>query len=122
MPRFVVLKHAWNGVHFDLMLEHCGILRTWALPEPPGEGRTIAAKALPDHRTAYLDYEGPISQGRGSVSRIERGRFHVIAWADDRIEVEIHGDQWNGRLALWRAETGDAERADEWLVRFGKRD
>lgn len=122
MPRFVVLRHEWEGVHFDLMLEQGGVLRTWALPEPLGDGRTIAARALPDHRAAYLEYEGPISGDRGEVRRIAEGRFEVLVWADDRIEVEVLDDQLNGKLALWRIETGDPERAGEWLVRLGKRD
>ncbi len=29
--RFVILEHQWNGVHWDLMLEQGGVLRTWAL-------------------------------------------------------------------------------------------
>ncbi len=31
MPRFVVLEHTWNGVHWDFMLEAGEVLRTWAI-------------------------------------------------------------------------------------------
>ena len=122
MPRFVVLKHDWNGVHYDLMLERDAILRTWSLPTPLAEDRAILANALPDHRMAYLDYEGPVSRERGNVSRVAQGEYAVCHWTDDRIEVELHGDQLNGKLVLWLAETGESARTAEWWVRFGKRD
>ena len=35
------------------------------------------AEVLPDHRLAYLDYEGPISGDRGSVTRWDRGTYDV---------------------------------------------
>lgn len=122
MPRFVVLEHDWNGIHYDLMLEFDGILRTWSLPRPLADGQTIAARALPDHREVYLCYEGRLSGGRGSVRRLVSGEYEVVLWTAERIEVELRGDQLNGKLALWRKETGEFVRADDWSVRFGNRD
>ena len=49
------------------------MLKTWACREPPQAGVEIPCEALADHRLAYLDYEGPISGGRGSVTRWDRG-------------------------------------------------
>ena len=40
-----------------------------SLSEPPPVGVEIECRLLADHRLAYLDYEGPISGGRGSVAR-----------------------------------------------------
>ena len=67
MPRFVILEHHWNGVHWDLMLEVDDRLRTWALDAPIAPGMDVPARRLPDHRAVYLDYEGAISGGRGSA-------------------------------------------------------
>src|SRR5262249_5609576 len=67
MPRFVLLEHTWNGVHWDLMLERDGVLRTWAIDAPVVSGRDLPARSLGDHRLVYLDYEGEISGGRGRV-------------------------------------------------------
>ena len=66
MPRFVILRHELpdprrRGVHWDFMLEHAGVLRTWALAEEPAPNKPISAEALADHRLAYLNYEGPVS-------------------------------------------------------------
>ena len=70
MPRFVVLEHVRpEDRHWDLMLESGDALATWALKHSPDSAQPIAAEQLPDHRLAYLDYEGPISGGRGAVTR-----------------------------------------------------
>ena len=34
MPRFVLLEHHWDGVHWDLMLDVGAVLRTWAIDAP----------------------------------------------------------------------------------------
>ena len=79
-PRFVVLFHqvpldSPRQDHWDLMLESDGVLETWALDSEPSAGRTISAKRLVEHRLAYLEFEGEISGGRGSVRRIWKGTF-----------------------------------------------
>jgi hypothetical protein len=80
MPeRFVILEHSVNGgVHFDLMLEVAGqeLLRTFQLARwPLAVGETCACAQLADHRRAYLDYEGEVSGGRGSVRRVAAGSW-----------------------------------------------
>ena len=85
--RFVLLFHQYSPGdervdHWDLMLEHEGQLLTWALSEKPAPGKTIVAKALDDHRIEYLELEGEISGGRGSVSRVASG---VYRWKQDTV-------------------------------------
>ena len=67
--RFVIQKHTTGGAsHYDLMLEAGGALATWRLRRLPTvmkPGGSMPAQALPDHRLAYLSYEGEISGGRG---------------------------------------------------------
>lgn len=121
MPRFVFLEHRWNGVHYDFMLEIEGRLRTWSVAEPIVPGEEFTAKALPDHRLAYLDYQGAISGGRGEVRRLDRGSYEIESWDSRRIVVDLRGDQLNGKLLLCRAESGDADR-ELWSLRFGNRD
>ena len=72
--RFVVLEHDWNGVHWDFMLEAGDDLRTWAMNAPPAPGQDLPARALADHRLAYLTYEGPVSGDRGRCGAWPRGR------------------------------------------------
>ena len=78
MPRFVILEHDHPVLHWDLMLESGPALRTWRLAGPPeSAGGAVAAKASFDHRLAYLDYEGPVSRGRGTVRRWDQGTYLI---------------------------------------------
>ena len=118
MPRYVILRHETppgyvRPTHWDLMLESGGVLRTWALAEEPRAGATIEAESLPDHRTAYLDFEGAVS-GRGSVSRFDGGHYTLDTSTDDRLAVRLDGSRFGGTLVLER-QAGDAHR---WLARF----
>lgn len=121
MPQFVLLEHVWNGVHWDLMLEHGEVLRTWALDSPVVAGRELPARALPDHRRIYLDYEGEISGNRGHVRRIDRGPYQTLEWSADRVRVQLAGSQLVGEVEL--RETGSAwRRPASWIFRMGNFD
>ena len=83
MPRFVILRHEMppgseRRTHWDFMLEREDVLWTWALPQPPSEGRAVPAIRLADHRKAYLDYEGDVSGARGRVERFDQGDFDIL--------------------------------------------
>ena len=107
MPRFVILEHRYQGVHWDFMLEADGSLRTWRLDRAPiADAATVAAAALPDHRLAYLDYEGEVSGGRGTVSRLDRGEFEWIVDQPQSIEVKLAGRRFTGRAYLGADESG----------------
>lgn len=102
MPRFVLLAHDHPSPHFDFMLEAGSALRTWRLDQLPNEALSQAATPLPDHRLAYLDYEGPVSGNRGHVKRVDRGEFTIISDSADLIEVELAGTQLKGKAHLQR--------------------
>ena len=74
----VLLHEGIADPHFDLMFqfERGGPLRTWRSPVWPVAGRTRLTPLDP-HRAAYLDYEGPVSGGQGSVRRVAGGTFTV---------------------------------------------
>jgi hypothetical protein len=115
MPRFVILRHdSPCGVHFDLMLEVGDVLKTWALPQPPEPGAEMECEALGDHRPAYLDYEGPISGGRGSVTRWDRGTFTVQRQSDAQWVVCLAGEKLASTAAISRM----ADDATRWRVSF----
>src|SRR5438067_12628097 len=105
MPRFVVLLHETppgypRGAHLDLMLEHAGALRTWALEKPPLPGEMVSAERLPDHRLEYLDYEGAVSQDRGVVSRVDSGRYEILQETATALAVKLRGQKIEGTLTL----------------------
>lgn len=81
MPlRYAILHH--TGVpapHFDLMFETApgSPLATWRSPTWPITAPTPVER-LPDHRSAYLTYEGPVSNNRGHVTRVAGGAAQIV--------------------------------------------
>ncbi len=119
MARFVVLRHdSPDGLHWDFMLEIGGALRTWALQDEPAANRRIAARALGDHRVAYLDYEGPVSDDRGTVSQWDGGTFEVVEVKRDLVVARLTGRKLVGRAVLERAADSSGVTSDDWLFRF----
>lgn len=73
--RFVILEHTVNGAaHFDLLMEVEGEDRlfTLQLENWPPPSKFVE---LEPHRRMYLDYEGEISDDRGSVKRVMSGEW-----------------------------------------------
>ena len=136
--RFVVLEHRWDGVHWDFMVEVAagGSLRTWAIDDEPTAGRDLPARALADHRRAYLTHEGEVSGGRGTVRRWDEGTCLVEVWRDDRVRLVLDGAQLTGPVEFWAspragagasigAGTDSASGAgggsgSPWIARLGK--
>jgi hypothetical protein len=100
MPRYVILEHDWPEHHWDFLLEAGDALRAWRLLEEPHTNRPIQAEANFDHRLLYLDYEGPLSGGRGCVTRWDSGTFEWLTDGAGCIAVELTGGRIVGRLQL----------------------
>lgn len=99
MPRFAVLSHDWPAPHFDFLLEAGEVLRAWRLASPPVVGMN-AAEANVDHRKLYLDYEGDVSGGRGTVARWDAGSFEWVEDVPGRAVVQLSGSKLAGRVEL----------------------
>jgi hypothetical protein len=118
MLRYAILRHqtppgGLRPAHWDFLLEGQGSLRTWALGREPDSQPAQAAEALPDHRLVYLDYEGPISGGRGHVLAWDRGTFRWIEQLPDRLVVEVDGVRLRGMVTLQRVDL-----PDDWEFRY----
>jgi hypothetical protein len=100
MPRFVVLVHDFPTLHWDLLLENSATLRAWRLLQPPDSPPPIPAEPLPDHRKVYLDYEGPVSGDRGTVSRWDVGEYLVVSDNQEALTIELAGAKLRGRYRL----------------------
>jgi hypothetical protein len=78
--RYVVLWHFEIAEpHFDLLFEAeaGGSLTAWRSGVwPLVDGAQLVR--IGQHRRDYLTYEGPVSQGRGWVSRVETGTFERL--------------------------------------------
>ena len=107
MPRYVILEHDHPVLHWDFMLEAGDVLRTWRLKEPPQSGKAVAAAMSFDHRPMYLDYEGPVSGQRGSVTRWDGGTFTWEADTPGRVAVLLAGQRLSGRAVLEKTASGD---------------
>jgi len=117
MPAFVILQHEMpsdheRASHWDFMLRVDDHLRTWALAEEPAVGTTTNALQLADHRLEYLEYEGPISGNRGSVTQWDRGSYTLIAEDLQHCDVELRGKRLVGRARLQRLQD------QRWLFSF----
>ena len=83
------------------------------LDQLPG-GESLPACRIADHRPHYLDYEGPVSAGRGRVTRLARGSIRNWQTSGtgeaERWELEI---LWPA--ALQQLEV-TKEKLDQWAV------
>lgn len=106
MPRYVLLRHECppdyrDGPHWDFMLEQGGALLTWSLVSlPSAECATVEATRLDDHRTAYLEYEGPLTGERGSVTRVTSGEFSWIRNEPELIEISVTSGSLAGGISM----------------------
>lgn len=98
--RFALLRHEvpddfGRASHWDLLLEHGDVCWTWALDTLPA-GLTAAvgpaaveARRLADHRQHYLDYQGPVSDNRGRVTRVQAGECLWHEASDSTVRVQL---------------------------------
>lgn len=117
MPLFVLLEHDHPQLHWDFMLEGPTALRTWRLAQVPEQAGVIEAEQLPDHRVAYLDYEGTVSGDRGSVIRVDRGEFRFVEDCINQIIVELSGQQLRGIAQLQRSTEDSTAWQFHWRPR-----
>lgn len=122
MSRFVILTHNHPFLHWDLMLEDAGVLRTWRLlssPDSAGSitGEKITAHQLPDHRLFYLDYEGPISNNRGIVKRFDAGEYRYLKKNERLLILSFDGGCLRGEYLI-KLEDETAEADSHWSFSF----
>jgi bifunctional non-homologous end joining protein LigD len=108
-PRFVVQEHHARSLHWDLRLEHDGVMASWALPKglPETPDRNHLAVHTEDHPLEYATFEGEIPRGEygaGSMTIWDHGRFDVEKWSDSEVKVVLHGTRATGSYVLFQTD------------------
>ena len=101
MHHAVLLKHTLpdGSWHYDWLIEQPACthehrllaLKTQIRPDLLAKAPFETLK-LQDHRVQYLNYEGPISKGRGTVQRIAAGIVESFLLTPDSIKTLIRWD------------------------------
>jgi bifunctional non-homologous end joining protein LigD len=113
--RFVVQQHHARRLHWDLRLEHDGVLASWAVPRgiPRDPARNHLAVRTEDHPLEYLDFHGDIPAGEygaGTMSIWDRGTYETHKFRDKEVMVTFHGERLRGRYVLFHT------RGKDWMI------
>jgi bifunctional non-homologous end joining protein LigD len=114
-PRFVVQEHHARRLHWDLRLEHEGVLASWAVPRgiPPDPSRNHLAVRTEDHPLEYLEFHGEIPAGQygaGTMAIWDRGTYELHKFRADEVMITFHGERVRGRYVLFRT------KGDDWMI------
>src|SRR5262245_23336330 len=114
-PRFVVQEHHARRLHWDLRLEHDGVLWSWAVPKgiPLLNKPNHLAVRTEDHPIGYLTFHGDIPKGQygaGTMTIWDSGTYEAEKLRDDEVIVTLHGQRVDGKYVLFR--TND----DQWMI------
>lgn len=129
-PRFFcVQKHLASHLHYDLRLEHNGVLLSWAVPKGPSldPGTKRLAMHVEDHPVDYGDFEGviPSGYGAGIVMLWDRGTWTPqaedvdAALAKGDLKFTLDGYKLKGSWVLVRTKGGWAGAPSDgrsWLL------
>ena len=107
--RFVIQEHHARRLHWDLRLEHDGVLASWALPKglPDSPTRNHLAVRTEDHPLEYGEFEGDIPKGEygaGHVSVWDSGHYDAEKWTDSEVKFVLHGVRAAGSFVLFRTD------------------
>jgi bifunctional non-homologous end joining protein LigD len=123
---FVIQKHAARNLHYDLRLEHDGVMKSWAVARGPSlvPGEKRLAVHVEDHPIEYNTFEGTIPKGQyggGTVMIWDRGRWIPEGdphkgFAKGHLDFTLEGKKLHGRWHLVRMRKRPGERQEPWLL------
>ncbi|MBZ9677978.1 DNA ligase D [Mesorhizobium sp. ES1-1] len=123
---FVIHKHAATTLHYDLRLEHGGVLWSWAVTRGPSldPHEKRLAVHVEDHPIDYAPFEGTIPKGEyggGSVIVWDEGSWipdgdPAKAMQKGHISFELKGHKLHGTWHLVRLKPRAGEKRENWLL------
>lgn len=127
--QFAVQKHLASHLHYDLRLEHNGVLLSWAVPKGPSLNPADKRMAVrtEDHPFMYVEFEGviPSGYGAGVMALWDRGTWEPAqgfedvgkALAKGELKFSPNGVKLKGSWVLVRIRRKDEEsRQEQWLM------
>jgi bifunctional non-homologous end joining protein LigD len=124
---YVFHKHAATRLHYDLRLEHDGVLLSWAVPKGPSldtRERRLAIR-VEDHPVSYGSFEGVIPEGEyggGTVMSWDEGTWSPHgdvdrSLGDGKLVFDLLGEKLRGRFALIHTGARKTGRdRNQWLL------
>ncbi|MBL8688805.1 MAG: DNA ligase D [Rhodospirillaceae bacterium] len=123
---YVIHEHDATRLHYDLRLEHEGVLLSWAVTRGPSldpEEKRLAVQ-VEDHPIDYGSFEGLIPEGNygaGTVSQWDRGRWipegdTTKALKKGHLTFRLEGEKLKGDWHLVRMRRRPKEKRDNWLL------
>ena len=119
---FVVQKHWATRMHYDLRIEHEGVLLSWAVPKGPSANPADKHVAIQteDHPLEYSDFEGIIpagNYGAGAMIVWDRGTYVPLidiaeGFEKGKLLFEFHGYKLHGVWTLVKIKKAEKE----WLL------
>jgi hypothetical protein len=109
LPTVLLHHRAPGGDHYDWMIADprgrgpAARLWTARVAAPSTEWAKLDSwtiEVIAPHRREYLTYEGPVSNNRGSVTRVDGGECVAREWSDRRIVVDLRMRGFRGTLAM----------------------
>jgi bifunctional non-homologous end joining protein LigD len=113
--RFTIQQHDATRLHWDLRLEHDGVLASWAMPRglPWHPDHNRLAVHTEDHPIEYLAFEGDIPEGEYGAGHMfvwDTGWYELDKWEPKKVVLTMHGERAQGRYALFET------RGRDWII------
>ena len=133
--QFVVHKHQATHLHYDLRLEHAGVLKSWAVPKGPSMDPNDKRLAImvEDHPLSYKDFSGRIPEGEygaGLVEIWDHGTYDVgedlgredqeklieAALKKGHLDFSFNGQKLRGLFTLVHIKPRFGGKDNQWLL------
>ena len=119
LPRFCIQRHDARRLHYDLRLEHQGVLKSWAVPRGPSLDPAVKRLAVhtEDHPLEYLHFQGTIpagNYGAGQMDLWDSGTYRCLdfdkQYRKGDLKLTFYGARLRGDFALVRT-----NQDNQWL-------